>query len=202
MHYESTDPQYERAEAFILAKLKAELSPSLPYHGLHHTLDVLDAAGKIADAEKISDEEKKLLRVAVLLHDAGFIYVYKDHEEKGCGMANEYLPGFGFSPEQIDIICGMIRATKIPQDPKTKPGQIIADADLDYLGREDVYPIAQTLFAELKMQGILTDEKEWLAFQVSFLKKHHYHTDYSKNLREGRKQQYLEELLLKITDNS
>ena len=49
-------------------------------------------------------------------------------------MAKEELPKFGLSEKDIELICGMIMATKIPQNPKTKLEKIIADADLEYLG--------------------------------------------------------------------
>lgn len=189
-----SSPNFKGAEDFILAKLKQELSPTLTYHGYHHTLDVLDAALKIAAAENSSDEEIKLLRIAVLFHDAGFIYVYKNHEEKGCEMAREILPGFGFDEQQIDVIAGMIMATKISRAPTTKLEEIISDADLDYLGREDVYPIAQTLFEELKVHAGLTDTKEWNNTQVNFLNNHHYYTPYAINLREPKKKIYMEGL--------
>lgn len=188
-------PDYETAENYILSRLKKELTSSLVYHGYHHTLDVMQAAMQIADEEKVSDKERKLLRIAVAFHDAGFIYVYKDHEEKGCEMAIEILPGYGFSEQQIHIICGMIRATKIPQQPKNKLEQIIADADLDYLGREDVVPVAKSLFTELKLHANLNDEKLWNEIQVNFLKNHQYHTDYAQKIRAPKKQEYLDQLI-------
>jgi len=153
---------------------------------------------EISKTESISDDEKKLLRVAVLFHDAGFLYVYDHHEEKGCEMAHQYLPGFDFSEKQIEAICEMIMATKIPQKPKTKLDRIIADADLDYLGREDVLIIAQKLFNELRTYSLLTDAKQWIPFQVDFLKEHRYFTDYSKNLREPNKKLYLATLMKKL----
>jgi uncharacterized protein len=188
-------PDFEGAENYILERLKAEVPDTLHYHGYHHTIDVMNAAMEIAEEEKIIEEEKNLLRIAVAFHDVGFIYVYKGHEEKGCEMAKESLPGFGFTNDQIDIICGMIMATKIPQQPKNLLEQIIADADLDYLGRQDVYPIAETLFKELNLHAGITDESQWNQIQVNFLQSHNYHTNYSKNLRAPKKQQYLKELL-------
>src|SRR5215216_2080953 len=111
-------PDFKEAEAYISRRLKDELASTLSYHHFHHTADVMTAAMQIAEAEKIPDEEKNLLRIAVAFHDAGFIYTYQGHEEKGCEMATEVLPSFGFSTSQIETICRMIRATKIPQQPK------------------------------------------------------------------------------------
>jgi uncharacterized protein len=92
MHYKEklhNQPDFKGAENHILQKLEAEVPATLHYHGYHHTIDVMQAAMEIAEEENINDEEKKLLRIAVAYHDVGFIYVYKDHEEKGCEMAKE-----------------------------------------------------------------------------------------------------------------
>jgi uncharacterized protein len=188
-------PQYEKTEAFALSLLKANLSPSLLYHNIDHTLDVLDAAMKISAAEKLPEEDVRLLRIAVLFHDAGFIHVYKNHEETGCEMAREYLPRFGFTEEQIALICEMIKSTKIPQDPKSLLDQIISDADLDYLGRPDVYIIAAKLHEEMRLHDEITDITHWIPFQIKFLQKHHYFTTYSRQLREPAKNIYLQELI-------
>jgi len=187
--------QFEEAEAFIFYIMGKGLSPTLLYHNLEHTLDVLQAALEIAESEHISNDEKKLLRIAIFFHDAGFIHQYRDHEEKGCEMAKKYLPGFQFSKDQIAKICEMILATKIPQTPQSILGRILADADLDYLGRADVYPIAQRLFEEMKSHDMLPDESRWIPIQIEFLKKHRYFTAYSKKNRAPGKNVYLLELI-------
>jgi len=190
-------PDFTKAEAFIISLLKENLSPELLYHNIGHTLDVLDAALKISEYEKISEDEIKLLRIAVLFHDAGFVHVYKNHEVTGCEMVREYLPRFGFTKVQIATICEMIMSTQIPQRPKTVLDRIIADADLDYLGRDDVHHIAGKLYEEMKLYKQLTDEKKWIPFQIDFLRQHQYFTCYSKNNRETGKNLYMDELIEK-----
>jgi hypothetical protein len=91
----------------------------------------------------------------------------------------------------------MIMATQIPQRPKTLLDRIIADADLDYLGRDDVYTIAEKLHEEMKLHNQLPDEKKWIHFQIDFLKQHQYFTCYSKENREASKNSYLDELIVK-----
>lgn len=185
---------YSPEEKFILQYLEKELPDNLSYHGLHHTLDVFNAAMKIAETENLSPHEIKLLRIAILYHDAGFTANYKDHEERGCEMARKNLPAFGYTDRDIKIICGMIMATQIPQTPKTLLEKIICDADLDYLGRNDFYKISNTLFEEMKVYGSLHDEKEWNKIQKRFLDKHQYHTEFGKKHREHKKQKYLQEI--------
>ncbi len=181
-------------EKFILQYLKEQLPGDLTYHGLHHTLDVLDAALKIAESENLSEEEIRLLRIAILYHDAGFTAKYKDHEDKGCEMARKNLPAYGYNHKEIETICGMITATKIPQTPHNLLEKIICDADLDYLGRNDFHKISNSLFEEMKIYNHLHDEKEWNRIQKKFLEKHHYFTEFGKKNREHKKQEYLKEI--------
>jgi uncharacterized protein len=181
-------------EKFILQYLKEQLPDNLTYHGIHHTLDVLEAALKIAASENLSEEEIKLLRIAILYHDAGFTTKYKDHEDKGCEMARKNLPAYGYNHKEIETVCGMIAATKIPQTPHNLLEKIICDADLDYLGRDDFHKISNSLFEEMKIYNHLHDEKEWNKIQKKFLEKHHYFTEFGKKNREHKKQQYLQEI--------
>jgi len=96
--------------------------------------------------------------------------------------------------EQIEIICGMIMATKIPQQPHTQLEKIIADADLFYLGGTDYDRISTSLFEELKIYLNVTDQREWNEIQVNFLSNHHYHTDYGKTHLAPGKQKHLDKI--------
>jgi len=184
---------YETIRAKILHYLEANLSKDLLYHGVHHTIDVEKQAIRIAKNENIRDDDDLfLLKVACLYHDTGFLFTYRDHEVAGCNLAKKELPEYGLTPEQIDIICGMIMATKIPQTPHNKLEEIICDADLDYLGRADFTPISNTLFLELKARNYVLTENDWNLIQINFFKHHNFFTPTTKKLREQQKQHYLE----------
>ena len=195
-------PDFVLAEEFILSELLNGLSSHLYYHGYHHTIDVLEAAMSIASHENLSNENIRLLRIAVLFHDSGFLRSYDNHEEKGCDLVKEYLPGFGFSKSQIKIICEMIMATKVPQKPKNILEQILCDADLDYLGRNDVEEVSKSLMEELKFQKKLIDIKVWNEMQIDFLRIHRYNTEYSIKNREPKKLEYLNRLLEETNYNN
>lgn len=186
--------RFNLAEKKILNRLEKELPTHLYYHGYHHTLDVLQAAMIISKAEKIEYDEIKLLRVAICYHDAGFLYMYNGHEEKSCEIACKYLEECHFTKKEIDAVCDMIMATKIPQTPKNVLSKIIADADLDYLGREDVDEVAKTLKKELNEFMDLQDERIWIKMQIAFLKSHNYHTSFSNQNRGPQKMKYLKKL--------
>ncbi len=193
----SITPDFEAAEKHILELLKKEM-PVRHYHNLDHVQDVLDAALKIAEDEKLGEDEIKLLRVAALFHDSGFIYSPKNHEDRGAELAREILPVYGFKSDQIDAICNMILATRIPQSPLTKLEKVLCDADLDYLGRKDFYEIGGRLLEELKEQGVVETEREWNLVQKTFLESHRYHTHFSKENREAKKREHIQEILAKF----
>ena len=198
LHVNKGNPDFAGAEDFILSKLKNELPAALLYHNLDHTLDVLNVAMEIGEAQHVSAEEMKIVRIAALYHDAGFIHVYKNHEEKSCDMAREYLPSFDFSPGQISLICDIVMTTKVPQSPISLLEQIMVDADLDYLGRDDVYDTAQKLFEEMQLHNLMPDEKQWIPFQIEFLQQHDYFTAFSKKRRGPKKNLYLKHLMAQV----
>ncbi|HEV7380028.1 MAG TPA: HD domain-containing protein, partial [Dyadobacter sp.] len=141
----------EVAQNYILSKLESELDPTLFYHGVHHTLDVVQTALTIAYEENVTDAESlDLLRTAALYHDCGFLVTYKGHEAAGCDIAQNVLDEFGYTHAQIATICGLIMSTKVPQSAATHLEKILCDADLDYLGRADFKSIGETLYLELE----------------------------------------------------
>src|ERR1035437_2729022 len=158
--------QFEKAKKFINDKLKKELPKNLTYHSLGHIKDVYSAAENLARLEKVEGEDLALLLTAVLFHDSGFLVQQKEHESIACDIVKKHLPDYDYAPEQIERICGMIMATRIPQTPHNKLEQIICDADLDYLGREDFFTIGNKLYDELCMYGIINNEHEWNKLQV------------------------------------
>lgn len=186
---------YRAAKHFILAKLRAELSDKLHYHGLHHTLDVLRVSKALCESEGVSGRVVTLVKTAALYHDCGFVKdKHAGHEYEGCLIARASLPAMGYSVEDIEVICGMIMATKIPQSPTNLLEEILCDADLDYLGRSDFYPIGESLYEELSAYHLIQGERAWNRLQVSFLGAHRFHTNTNRKYREPVKQQFLKEL--------
>ncbi len=195
------EPNFKEAETFIRATLEKEM-PQLPYHNYEHINDVVQAAEAIGKAESLNNNDLKVLKIAALLHDIGFIRSSKNHEAHGAEMAAEILPRFGFDAELITAIQGMILATKLPQSPANQLENILCDADLDYLGRDDFYPIGNKLFEEMKASGAVESEREWNLVQKTFLQSHKYHTDYGRTHREAEKQARLREVMDKLTNKA
>ncbi|MCB9235488.1 MAG: HD domain-containing protein [Bacteroidia bacterium] len=165
----------------MIERLEENLADDLFYHNPDHTLSVFEVAQEIATRHGLSDEEVQLLNVACLYHDAGFIYGPKEHETRSCQMVREELPAMGFTDQQIEVICGMVMATKIPQSPKNLLEEVICDADLFYLGTPDYDQIADLLYREFQAYDVLQDEGAWINLQIKFLENHNYFSDFLKD---------------------
>jgi len=152
---------------------------------------VMRDAEFLANKLAVSNGELELLRVAISLHDYGFVWSHENHEERGCMAARNVLPNFGFTENEIDAICGMIMATKIPQSPKTILEQIICDADLYYLGTKYYFQVSELFKEELTSLGVLKDRNQWLQIQTRFLENHNYHTDIAIALLDTQKRHIL-----------
>lgn len=190
--------RYRDVKNFILEKLERELSAEYTYHSINHVEDVLNAAIAIGRLEKISPRDLTLLKTAALFHDAGFLEGPVNHEERSCEEAKKILPKYGYSSAEIDTICGMIRATRIPQSPNTHLEEILADADLDYLGRKDFFEISDLLYQEFLTTGVIHNENEWNRLQVKFFESHDYFTETSKKLRQKGKEKNLNKIKTKL----
>ncbi len=179
--------KYREAKKFIIEMMNCEFPENLTYHNVEHVKDVLEAATRIAKEEGVKRKELTLLKTAALFHDSGYIYQADGHELISCELARKYLPQFEYSKEHIDRICEMIMATKIPQVANNLLEEILADADLDYLGRDDFLMISDRLYEELLLRGTVSNEAEWCDLQIKFFENHKYFTDTSRSLREKKK---------------
>ncbi|HPI69091.1 MAG TPA: adenylate/guanylate cyclase domain-containing protein [Bacteroidales bacterium] len=181
-------------QEIVLDKLEKELPDYLYYHNVKHTVDVVTEVELIGWAEGCTDEEILLLKTAALFHDAGHTIEYDNHEYHSTLLAREMLPFFNYDQEQIERICSIIMATKLPPNPKNLLEKIICDSDLDYLGRSDFIPVSNTLFEELRACKKMGSINDWNKIQVKFISGHQYFTKTARRLREVNKQLQIERI--------
>ncbi len=193
--------QFTDLQETILDKLEDELPSYLYYHNYKHTIDVVNQAELIGYGEGVDDPAILLLKTAALFHDAGHTINYDNHEYYGTQIAREILPKYRYTEEEIDKICDIIMATKLPPKPTTLLQRIICDSDLDYLGRSDFIPVSNTLYDELKAQNKIGTLNAWNKIQVMFLSKHHFFTDTANKLREVNKQSQIERIKELVVDD-
>jgi uncharacterized protein len=189
-------PDFERATQHAAALLEQKLPLIYTYHSLWHTcVEVVGMTERLADLEGIDGEEHILLLTGAYYHDIGFTQQRENHELMGVNYIKAVLPEFGYSPEQIQVIEGIILATRIPQKPLNHLEEIVADADLDSLGRVDFWNRSLALRTEMAMLGIYFSDQEWCERQRGFLGQHHYFTASAKQLRDRQKHNNINFLL-------
>lgn len=186
--------RFDDLEEIIMHKLEKGLPKNLYYHNLKHTIDVVVEVEIIGLGENVTKNEMLLLKTAALLHDTGFLIGYDNHEDQSIEFAKNILEEFYYDDDQIQIIIGLINATKEKTTPQTKLERIIKDADLDYLGRTDYIPVSQNLFRELFERNKIKSLEDWHKMQIKFIENHVYFTETAKKMRNNNKQKHLEQL--------
>lgn len=190
-----SQPDITAACRYALERLEHELAPTLFYHNVAHTRDdVVPAVERLAERAGVPTAELALLRTAAWFHDLGFVERRTDHERVSACIVIAVLPLFGYSSVQIDIIKRLIMATRMPQRPETLLEMLLADADLDSLGRPDFLATSMALRAELEAGGESLALEAWYTRQLQFLRQHCYFTHVARQLRDLGKQQNIQRL--------
>jgi len=194
--------EIDKIRDFIINELTHKSLDDCYYHGTDHSLEVERACIEIAKTEKsLTAKEIELLSVAALSHDIGHVVSMDNHEVLGCNFINNIMPDFGYSQEDISLVRSLILATKFPHKPKTLLENIICDADLSYIGTDKYNCQANKLKKELAElhNNKFEDEREWIQFQISFLEKHTFFTEYARKNYNPTKQLIIKTLKNKLT---
>jgi HD superfamily phosphodiesterase len=144
--------------------------------------------------EEVSQEDMLLLRSAALLHDMGYIDTFDEHETRSVEYAREILPLYRFKEKQIDTICDLIMATKLPSAPSSLLEKIICDANLDHLGRADFLIQSDRLFQEFLLHNKIKNKKDWNLIQIKLLENHEFYTETARKLQEISMEQQIENI--------
>lgn len=191
----------DAARQYAYERLSQELAPTLHYHCLAHTFDdVVPAAVRFGRDSGFKGEDLGLIETAAIYHDIGYLVGRQEHENIGVDICYEVLPTFGYRPAHLERIAAMIMATQLPQNATTLEARIIADADMDSLGREDFLHTSLALRRELESIGIYRTDAEWFRGQLFFLKNHRYFTNAAQRLRQQGKEKNMQLLGVLLTD--
>jgi uncharacterized protein len=185
---------FQGAADFALNHLQQNLPDRLPYHDVDHTRSVVvPATARLASAHNLGHEDTQLLLTAAWYHDTGFTVQYEDNERLGAALAGDTLPQFGYTPAQVERVQQLIMATQISHTPQDMAETIIADADLDMLGRSDFLISAANLRQEEKeWRDTVYSDAEWYTFEMRFLTHHRYYTIAQRRFRNnGKVRNYL-----------
>lgn len=163
-----------------IEELFAEIDSSkYVYHNLDHTKAVVTAFREIAQGCGIADRDVELGLVAAWFHDIGYIKNPFTHEKGSISVLEDMVDKSDFTETEIDVLKGLIMATKMPQSPKTMVEKALCDADLLHLGTSTYLESSETLRKELSLiYGREINKESWRIDNYHFLKNHNFQTDY------------------------
>jgi predicted metal-dependent HD superfamily phosphohydrolase len=171
-----------------------------PYHNHTHTHTVVNAAREIGEKSGLEKKDLETVEIAAWLHDIGLTDGKAEgHEELGAEMARTFLLTQAVGEHRIEKITKCILATKMPQQPQTLLDEVLCDADLYHLSTDIYLEKAELLRQEfcIVKQGNI-NEKDWLAINIQFLKKHTYFTAYGRETLQPRQDKNLKKLEKKV----
>ncbi len=191
---------------YVQEYLQNNLPGKYVYHNIDHTLLVVLSAKEIAAGNNLSEEELEMLLIAAWFHDLGYCQGAEGHEQRSAQLAEAFLLEKNYNPDHIAIIKGCILATKMPQTPKTLMEDILCDADLSSLGKENYDELNKRLRIEWEITGRSKfTEEGWLLLEIEFLSKHHYHNEYAQRIYDkqlGRNLGKLRKQLIELPTNT
>ena len=130
-----------------------------------------------------------------MFHDTGFIVEYDNNEPIGAKIAKNYLRSTGYDRADIYIIENIIIATRLEEKPKNIYEQIVKDADMDNLGRDDFFEKSDKLKQEIEhIKNISLDNKKWDASNFTLISTHTYYTKTQHKERDKKRQENMQKL--------
>ncbi len=171
-------------EEKVLEELYKELPESLHFHNIEYAKKVYDQSYLLCRSEEIEQEDRLLVRTAALMLFTGLTQEYHNFENRSSVICREILPGFSYSESQIDQICNLIMATKLPFEPNNRLEKILIDARMDFIGRPDYTSHIKLLYQELKEAGSKINGQQFKKQQLEMLFSFEFYTVAARRLRE------------------
>lgn len=158
------------------------------FHDYSHTKEMVAAGKEIAEGMQVSADELETVLLACWLHDLGLLHTRDNHEAISAQIAEDFLTKHGVSREKIKQVKLCILATKIPQRPNTILENIVCDADISHLGKDNYFEKNTLLRQELRLnRGESYSDVEWWELNKVFLQEHQYFTPYAHKRYSAQK---------------
>lgn len=167
------------------------------YHSYNHAIDVMERAKYLSQREWLSQDDIEILAISWLFHDTGFIIQYDNNEQIWAKIAKNYLKSILYPDEKIKLIEKIILATDPAyKNPKNYYEEIIKDADMDNLWRDDFKDKNEKLKKEIEIiKKIKINDPEWKHASIELLKEYEFNTNSQKNERNPKKGENLQKML-------
>ncbi|TAE51100.1 MAG: HD domain-containing protein [Bacteroidetes bacterium] len=184
-----------QAEAYATELLEQQLDKGYRYHTYEHTRQVVDASEQIGRQAGLREEEVELIKIAAWFHDLGYLKRYIGHEEDSREIARRFLLEREADQIALNVIDGLISATRLDKEPSNTLEEVIKDADLYNLATpqalENSQLIREEWFSFCERQY---SDEDWDELNYRFFKEHSYYTKWAQEELEPLKQDNIRQL--------
>lgn len=177
------------SENYISALLDEKLPEHIIFHNFNHALLVKKYAETIGEHSELSADEMKILRVSALFQDVGYINSYEHYNEESISIASGFLAEHEVDQQTIDHISEIIRATKLPQNPKDNIAEVLCDANLMYITSDNGIEQFDLLYEEIAL--VKPNSQKLSAFEkgyIDYFTSHTYFTEYGQTVLQPKKE--------------
>ena len=130
-----TEPSYD--ECLVDAELRARAAYSEPQRHYHNDRHLDDCLRELDWVHGLSARESRLLRWAILWHDAVYDPGQRNNEQRSAELARRELTRCGIPDKDADEVARLIRATETHRvNPGDRLGRLIVSIDLAILGSD------------------------------------------------------------------
>ncbi|MDD2907196.1 MAG: HD domain-containing protein [Candidatus Gracilibacteria bacterium] len=173
------------------------------YHSYGHAIDVMTRAIYLAEKEGLNESDTEILALSALFHDTGFVIQYDHNEVFGARIAKNYLKSILYPDDKIKLIESIIFATDPAYTtPKNYYEEIIKDADMDNLGRDDFLQKNNDIKREIEIvKNIKIKDPDWKHASIELLKEFKYKTNSQKYERDKKKIENLKKMINELDED-
>lgn len=194
----------QRASVYVRRLFSEADTKLLYFHNYDHTEEVVQHVIEIAQKEGVTAEEMQILQIAAWFHDIGHLNgAMQDHELRSVEAAKKF-----FAEEHIDDglfiqrVSDCIMATRMPQTPADRLGEIMCDADVYHFGTPQFRKTNKRVRKELKARGYPAMANNWPSRSLAMLQSQRFFTPYSRQRLEAGKTENILWLQKKLAENA
>jgi Predicted HD superfamily hydrolase len=107
---------YKKIEEYVTGLFHQMHVPTLVFHDLEHTQNVVKHTQEIAGHYNVSENDMLILFTSAWFHDTGHLFTEPaKHEEMSCEIMKKFMKDYIEDEKTIEAIEGCIMATKMPR---------------------------------------------------------------------------------------
>ena len=162
------EPSYD--VCLVEAELKARAAYSQPSRHYHDVRHLEECLRELANVRGLSEQDRRLLRWAILWHDAVYEPGLNRNEERSAELATEELTGCGVDDDDVAEVARLIRLTERHRvEPGDHLGALMISIDLSILGSDrERY---RGYIADVRKEYAHVPDPMWQAGRAAVLKR-------------------------------